>query len=333
MKTLVLFTLFISGIAFGQVNTSTQDGGFYNPLNWDCLCLPANGDTLIINHDMTLGAALYYTSGQITVNGSLTEDGTDRDIWINGGSLIVNNGTVEAYRVYLSSGFIDNNGTIGPLDSLWTQAPVSNSGTITTYDFLNDQAATFNNSGVLNITNNFNNQGIFDNTGTIEVANDFSNCNLQSMDAIFTNDGVFCITNDFSNCGGDTLTGTGAYYIGGSSSNLGVFDGTHVFNTPSGTVGIPGNIQSGVTIGNAPCGLSVSDNEIIISIYPNPTSSILNTSIDEFEFAVYDYTGSMVLYGFSEDARIDVNELENGVYWLRMNDNSGQSYVERFIKQ
>jgi len=57
------------------------------------------------------------------------------------------------------------------------------------------------------------------------------------MNAMFINDGVFCIAQDFSNCVDDTLAGSGAYYIGNSSSNFGVFDGDFTFNTPGGSIG------------------------------------------------------------------------------------------------
>lgn len=324
-----------SGLAKAQVYTTTQNGLFYNPLVWDCICVPADGDSLVINHDIQMNFPIYYTSGQIVINpgASLTEDGSNKDIWVNGGSLI-NNGTLEAYRLYISGGFITNTGTMGPLDSLWTQAPMTNSGTITTYDFLNDQTAVFGNSNTLTITNNFNNQGVFNNSGSITVANDFSNCNIQSMDAVFTNSGTMCITNDFSNCAGDTLAGSGDYFIGGSSANLGVFTGSFTFHTPSGTIGVPGTIGGGVTVTTGACNLSIeNETGLEFSVYPNPTSSLINVSFEEFEYVIYDYTGAMAAYGWSDDSVINVDELDLGVYWLRVLTADGQSGVVRFIKE
>lgn len=335
MKKLLLFLCVpFATMVNAQIYTSTQDGNFLNPLNWDCTCVPSDGDTLVINHDMQMSTNIYYTGGQITVNNgaSLVEDGTDRDIWINGGSFI-NNGTVEARDIWISSGFITNTGSIGPLDSMWVQAPLTNSGTITVYDILTDQTGDFNNSGTLTITNNFNNQGAFLNTGQVTVANDFSNCNTQSMDAIFTNNNIFCITNDFSNCADDTLRGSGDYYIGGSSANLGVFDGTFTFHTPSGTVGIPGNIQPGVTVTTGACTIGLEEQSAVsFDVYPNPTSDVLQVSLTNFSYEIYNYAGALVQKDRS-NGTIQVNELTNGIYWLHVTTTNGTLETVKFVKQ
>lgn len=334
MKKLLLFcSLAVFGWVNAQVYTSTQDGLFLNPLVWDCLCVPSDGDTLVVAHDLQMSTNIYYTSGQITVNNgaSLTEDGTDRDIWIDGGSFI-NNGTLEARDIWLGAGSLTNAGTIGPLDSMWVQAPLTNSGTITVYDILNDQTADFNNSGTLTITNNFNNQGPFLNTGNITVANDFSNCNTQTMDAVFTNNNIFCITNDFSNCADDTLAGSGNYYIGGSSANLGVFDGTFSFHTPSGTVGIPGNISPGVTVTTGACTIGLEEvAELSFDVYPNPATTELNITLNNFKYEVYNYAGVLVSKGQS-NGTIDVAQLPNGIYWLNVSNGNANETV-KFVKQ
>jgi hypothetical protein len=335
MKKLLLFIgVLSSGFASAQVYTSTQNGDFLNPFNWDCTCIPSDGDTLVIAHDMQMTTGIYYTTGQITVNNgaSLVEDGTDRDIWVNGGSFI-NNGTIEARNIWVASGSMENTGVIGPLDSLWVQTPFVNSGAITVYDILSDQTADFNNSGTLTITNNFNNQGDFLNTGEISVANDFSNCNTQAMDAIFTNNNLFCITNDFSNCDGDTLQGSGHYYIGGSSANIGVFDGTHTFHTSSGTVGIEGDIQPGVTVTTGACTIGIDEvQNFTFDLFPNPSSTEINISLNNFSFEVYNYAGILVHKGQS-NGTIKVSQLPSGVYWLNVAAEEGAVQAVKFVKQ
>lgn len=338
MKNILLLSILISASSYGQVNTSTADGNFYNPLNWDCFCVPANGDSLVINHDMIMSASIYYTSGQIKINaaGSLIEDGTNHDVWIDGGSLI-NYGTFDCYRLYLSAGSFVNTGTSVYFDSLWNKASIANSGVITVYDILNDQTATFNNTGDFVIENNFNNQGDFLNssTGTIDLTNDFSNCNIQTMDAMFINDGIFCIAQDFTNCINDTLAGSGVYFIGNSSSNFGDFDGDFDFNTPTGGLGVnTGTIDPLVNFGNTPCYLSVDESSIAINIYPNPANDILNVSSNSnFSYQIFDMTGKLILASASNDSRIDISTIAIGIYTITIVDLQGNISTQKFIKQ
>jgi hypothetical protein len=333
MKFITTLLILLSTLSFAQTKTSNQDGNFYNPLIWTPIGIPASGDTLIINHDIGMTAGIPYAAGQIQINsgGSLTDGGVDQDIYINGGSLI-NAGILDCDAIWLDSGYVTNSGSMN-LDSLWTQDEMTNSGSITVYDFLNDQDADFSTSIVLTVTNNFNNQGQFQNSGEMIVENDFSNCNIQSMDAIFSNSGTVCVTNDFSNCGGDTLTGTGNYHIGGSSSNLGVFSGPFTFNTPSGTVGIPGTQVGGVTISNTPCGLSVVENNNEIYIYPNPATDylIVNSSIVAFE--IYDYSGRLIESNKVTNGAINVHNLSVGMYVIKLTSLAGDLHSTSFVKQ
>ena len=336
-KLLPAFTL-LSTVAFGQVYTSTGSGNFFNPLLWDCFCVPGDGDSLVINHSMELTASIYYTTGQIKIgpSGSLTEDGTDRDVWVNGGSLI-NNGVFDCYRLYLSNGSsFENSGTSVYFDSLWNQAAIINTGTITVYDILNDQAGNFNNSGDFVVENNFNNQGGFINNSSavIDVYNDFSNCNIQSMDAMFINDGTFCIGYDFVNCVDDTLDGSGWYFIGGGSSNFGAFEGTFQFNTPTGSLSAnTGTIDPGVTFGTDPCELSIKVQENVLSIYPNPAYNVLYINATNFTYGIFDLSGKLVQQNTGQNAQIDISAIAPGVYTINLVDVTGNVAVQKFVKK
>ena len=223
MKKVLLGLTLLASTAFGQTITSVQDGNFFGLLTWDCLCLPTNGDTVIINHDVLMNAGIPYSAGTIIVNttGSLTDGGVDKDIYINGGEF-ENHGLVDLDGFWLDSGYVINTGTM-ILDSLWTQDDMDNTGDLTTFDFLHDQFATFTNDADLNVTNNFANQGEFWNNDLMTVVNDFSNCNIQTSKAAFYTDGILCVQTDFISC--DTLgsgtAGTGTIYIGGASTNTG----------------------------------------------------------------------------------------------------------------
>lgn len=332
MKKILLSLLLIPFTGSTQVITTVADGIFLNPFTWDCTCVPSDGDSLVINHDLISNTDIYYSSGRISINngGSLVEDATDRAIWIDGGSLI-NRGTFTFHKLWLSNGEIENNAA-GIMDSVWNQSSFvnSNNGTITVYDIINDETGDFLNSGLLDIANDMNNQGYFYNTGTIDLGNDFSNCNIQTMDAIFENLGTFCITNDFSNCPDDTLKGSGHYFIGGSSSNLGVFDGTFTFHTPSGTIGIPGNIQPGVTVTTGACNISIAKlEEDNVSIYPSPISDNLTISTPEqVDFKIFSTDGNIVFEGNTKDEKIDLQNLKAGIYLIVIDGYKTQRLVK-----
>ncbi len=336
MKNRLLILMFVSISGFAQIHTTTGAGNFFNPFLWDCLCVPANGDSLVVNHNMQLTASIYYNSGQIKVNssGSLIEDAMNRDVWVDGTGSLINNGTFDCYRLYVSNGSFINTSTSVYFDSLWNQGSIANSGVMTVYDVLNDQASSFTNSGKFVIDNNFMNQGEFLNSssGTIDLANDFSNCNIQTMDAIFVNNGVFCITHDMTNCIDDTLDGTGEFFIGGSSSNFGVFDGSFTFNTPSGTVGVPGNIQSGVTVSNQPCYLSVEENQSELSVYPNPAKEIIFVSETNLLYQITDLSGKIISTGKSAATGVDISSLSPGVYSIQIQTSDGAFSNSKFVK-
>lgn len=336
MRTIILGASFLSLSAFSQIHTTTGSGNFLDFTKWDCFCIPANGDSLVINHNMILNTSIYYNSGQIKVNssGSLVEDATDRDVWVDGTGSLINNGTFDCYRLYISDGSFVNTSTSVYFDSLWNQGNIANSGLMTVYDALNDQAGTFTNSGEFIVENNFNNSGDYLNSGTIELTNNFSNCNIQSMDAIFINDGVFCIGNNFSNCVDDTLTGTGEYFVGGSASNFGVFDGAFDFNTPTGTLSInTGTVDAAVNFGTAACYLSVEEQSSDFSVYPNPTNNVLYVSESNLSYVIMDLSGKLILSGTTSTSGIDVTTLASGIYTIQFQNQSGEFSIVKFVKQ
>jgi len=332
MKNLLLILIVLPSVLFGQTKTSTTNGDFYNPLTWDCFCLPASGDNVVINHDLTMNTSIYYTAGTITINGSgsLTDNGNDKDIWVDGSGRFINHGDVSV-RYFLTSNwtYADNKGNFNNIDSMLIRGVMNNSGAIGVYDFLNDQTANFGNFGDINVQHNMNNQGNFDNYGFIDVGLDFSNCNTQSMQGEFTNYNAMCITNNFLNCNGDELNGNGHYYIGNLASNLGVFSGTFTFHTPSGTMAVPGTIGSGVTITTGSCTLMIAENQNVdFKLYPNPTNQLINVSEQQGSFVITDTKGQIVLNGELNQFGIDVSHLTNGVYLFQIKEKG----VTRFVK-
>lgn len=332
MKKLLLTLLIIPTLLNAQTKTSTTNGDFYNPLTWDCFCLPASGDNVVINHDLTMNTSIYYTAGMITINaaGSLTDNGTDKDIWVDGSGRLINHGQISVrYMLESQWAYIDNKGSLVGIDSMLTRGVVNNSGSIEVYDFLNDQTGNFGNFGSIEVQNNMNNQGNFDNWSDINIGLDFSNCNTQSMNGEFTNYGTICIANNFLNCNGDELNGSGHYYIGNLASNLGLFSGTFTFHTPSGSMAVPGTIGSGVTITTGGCALQIEENENIdFQLYPNPTNHTITVSEQQGIFIITDSKGQVVLKGEINPFGIDVSHLTNGVYLFQIKDKG----ITRFVK-
>jgi hypothetical protein len=340
MKKILLGLALISSSAFGQSTlTSVQDGDFFAIGTWDCICVPTDGDTVIINHDINMNTGIPYTAGSITINstGSLTDGGTDKDIYINGGQLI-NNGLLECDGFLLDSGFIQNNGTM-TLDSLWTRDTMENAqnAVITVYDFFHERFY-YQNQGDIIITNNFTNSGDFENYlwGNIHVANDMSNCNITADRAEFWNNGNLCIDGDFTNCADDTLTGAGGkFFIAGSSSNLGHASGILTVNTPTSGFSVnTGTTGTGVSFGNETCPLASAQETSIqpVFIYPNPVDDIMTITAHNVNYKIYDISGRMVQKGSSISGIVGVDELRSGTYLIIISNQEIKTVKQTFVK-
>ncbi len=360
MKKLVLFFGLCPTLLFAQTNrVSTMAGDFLNPLVWNPMGIPASGDSLTINHAIVMNTDAYYTAGQIKINsgGSLIQDGTPRTVWADGGS-IVNYGTYSTHAVLVSGGgyitnagsftgidslvvgadfqnsgtagvndfwvmyggTVNNSGTLTNTDSMFVQGDFINSGTAGVYDLAFDQLATLDNSGMLNVTNNMHNEGHLYNSYVIEVANDFSNCNIQSLYAVFDNDGIVCFGNDFLNCDPDSLTGSGDYFVGNLSTNMGVFAENFTFHTPNGSLSLnTGTVQGTVTITTGACSAGLNDLEATTSFYPNPAEDVIHVSDMQGAYEIHDLYGKCVAKGTTDDGTIRVESLPTGTYFLQVN--------------
>ena len=71
MRSLIfIFLLFNVSIEFAKAQTvlSINNGYWNDPVTWDCSCIPTNGVTIGINHEVILSNNLVLTSGVIIVN-------------------------------------------------------------------------------------------------------------------------------------------------------------------------------------------------------------------------------------------------------------------------
>lgn len=157
-----------------RIVTSQNNGNATNPFTWNCTCIPVNGDTIIINHAVTLDVDYAFTMGGIQINagGSLTGNASNRIFGVSGG-YFVNNGTLSMAWVYHNGGTFTNNGTMTVTRSMGIDAAVTNvnNGTITITDTMAiNTPSTFQNAGIMNCPV-FLNAGTCNNMGTTTCNN------------------------------------------------------------------------------------------------------------------------------------------------------------------
>ncbi|WP_395057686.1 reprolysin-like metallopeptidase [Flavobacterium sp.] len=78
---------------------------------------------------------------------------------------------------------------------------------------------------------------------------------------------------------------------------------------------------------------TAGNSSIVINLFPNPTSSILNvTSVSEkATFRVYNLLGQIIMNGLIANSAIDVSRINSGNYILEISDNES-TITKRFIK-
>lgn len=81
--------------------------------------------------------------------------------------------------------------------------------------------------------------------------------------------------------------------------------------------------------------LAVSDvNKKSVSIYPNPTTEVLNVNVNSKinSADIYDFSGKLVRNVSVSDNKVNVKDLKNGTYVLKVNTEAG-STSHKFIKK
>ena len=73
--------------------------------------------------------------------------------------------------------------------------------------------------------------------------------------------------------------------------------------------------------------------ETDIQVWPNPTNGVLHIAADHINMVeIRNLLGQMVLCA-ENSSDIDISGLENGVYFLRVNDKNGRNKVTKIIKE
>ena len=70
-----------------------------------------------------------------------------------------------------------------------------------------------------------------------------------------------------------------------------------------------------------------------VSVYPNPTSGILNVEIGEnFNATIYNYQGQVVMRNNISNGQIDMSKLSSGVYFVEIRTNNNVSVEKVIVK-
>lgn len=120
-------------------------------------------------------------------------------------------------------------------------------------------------------------------------------------------------------------------------------DGALVFRTTEGivNVGPPANINESFSTAEALITntLSVNDNELVeqsLTLYPNPTDSVLNIKLEDISTVhsvkIIDVNGRIVFTSEKSTKSINVSALEAGFYLVNINTNKGL-VTKKFIKK
>jgi len=348
-KSLSLICLFVfilfSFHTQSQTVTSIANGNWTNPMTWGGMP-PLPGNTVVINHTVTLDTNFAYAAGSITVNasGALNGNTPMRALALYGGDLTVH-GSFNIPRVALFTGTVTNNGTF-TCDSLYNALAFTNTSTATINagQFMVDVNGSLYNLGTI-ISSNLLNVGSFTNAGSITtndllnsktftntstahifVSHNFLNKDTLATPAVFTNDGFISVGNDWKN--EDEINGYGQFCVQHNTHNAGVMNGTIDFCdlTGGGFDLNTGTVAPTITHCTLSCNVSIEngENQSDVMIYPNPSKGFLNIELsgnDISEIIISDFLGREVYKDRHEGGQISLNTStwHSGMYFLTVN--------------
>lgn len=351
MKKKLSIVILLAFIGFFNINaqtvTSAANGNWTNPLTWGGT-VPIPGNTIIINHNITLDLDFGYTSGSITINSgaSLTGNSGMRGLALNypsgSGSLTVS-GTLDIARVSIFTGNISVSGSFlsdslynlahiningsGSIDATQfyngTGGKISNDGEINSSNLLN--LDTLTNNGVINSSDFHNCKSLLNNSsGVIALNHDFLNSDSIAGPAIFTNNGRQEVMNDWQNK--NQVDGTGKFCIVNNTSNSGTMTGSFDFcDLSGGNIDLnTGSVDLTITFCNFPCTPGTHDEPYkpIITISPNPANGVFTirseTKITRVE--IINLLGETVYIQepYSDFIKVDLQNKKPGIYFYRI---------------
>lgn len=141
----------------------------------------------------------------------------------------------------------------------------------------------------------------------------------------------------------DVRSGEGFRFMGSLNTHFGIGQATEVnyirIKWPSGIVDQINNpdINTHHIIEEASFTLSIEDTLVDnLILYPNPTKDVLNLNFNELlyngNYSIIDLSGKLILNSQLSSNQIDVSNMANGIYFLRVTNN-GITQTQKFIKQ
>jgi hypothetical protein len=229
--------------AYAAMRTSTANGAWTDPATWDCTCLPAATDDVVINSNVSTGAVTVNnltinagytltTSGNVTMNGTtFLLNGTfaaGTSLTHNIGGNWVNNGTFS----YTTASVINFNGnnalqTISGTSTTAFGNIIVNKGTVNT-NVLDVQSLITISSGGLTLTN-----GTFKLSSASTITPFNATTTIPSTAGIWVNGGTL-------NGGNFTTTNNGLIRVSGGTAIFGTSSGNALTNSSTGTTIIEG---------------------------------------------------------------------------------------------
>jgi len=80
--------------------------------------------------------------------------------------------------------------------------------------------------------------------------------------------------------------------------------------------------------------LSIEEDVIQISVYPNPANDILflNGSTN-FTYQIFDISGKLIQASSIQNSSIDISTIAPGIYSIKIIDTNGNMSTQKFVKQ
>ncbi len=293
-------------------------------------------------------------------NGTINNIGTINIMTFFNQNIINNYGTIQGLTTVVDSmwnegTFLNDAGAMLKADSATNNGLFTNNGTVQYLQFTNYVSGTFINNNSLSFddmtnfgtfTNNdvmtgansmFNNE-VFSNTSTgqITLGVSFLNADTSSWTANFINDGSVVIGDSYYNFNSVSGTSSGSFTVQDTSYNSGTMTGSFDFCDATPPPSYPyidwnfGTIDATVTF----CGLTTVAElgKSTLTIYPNPTSGIVNIGIQKQFVEVYTVNGEKVLENYTN--QVNLEKYNAGLYYLVVKDEGGhQLFKEKIVKQ
>lgn len=113
LYTLLIAVSLTASLHAQQVITSVANGNATSPFTWSCTCIPMDGDSITINHTVTLDVDYAFSMGGIHIgpNGTVNGNTGTRILGVSGGYFI-NDGTLNMGYIAHNGGTFTNNDTM-----------------------------------------------------------------------------------------------------------------------------------------------------------------------------------------------------------------------------